>query len=1796
MLATARGMPAPCRVLGITWAGNGSLALCGSMPPDGGGAPSPTQSGFVQFWTLPPGSSSLQPRRGIFGSRAAAQPALCLAHVGRRGASAADVEAGRDAGLVVSGMLDGSLCVWDRRYVSQCEMFHRDNEQLRSRRVALATDLGGGGPAVRAARGRRGGAGADDERWHFGWACAMRRHACAVTALCCEDDAGSGVGSVLLSGDASGAVVMWHLVQLAGEKDATVPAIFALEVMRCLSAGSAVPRPAMWSVGDSLSVERMYRSGSETQTGLGISASSTALPPAAAAAAAADHLSLHAGRRVALDLSVCSICFERSAGFFEGKAYIATLGADVISVPLSPAFTGGGGADGGRGGDRGGGRGAGGRGAGGGGGDGGSIRSSASLGDVLLRGHGGGSAGMSGGGGELWGLAAGGTGSGGGGHSSRQQAGAAGAAGGPGGLTAERHTRADTAVASWYFTCADDKSLRRWCLREKRQLAARVFRARPRVMACSTHRIKPQPGFMAASDAAVVAAAAAAMASAHAKTFNSAGPYTSVRQSSSSSSGAAHKGGEAANPAAPDAHQAVAQRHIAVGFDSGDLVVLLNDPEQPRRLPNAYSHEVCERRAGDRDDDDIGRNDGAGDAERYGGAEGVVFAEPDGQPLTALAYSPDGKMLAVGTLGGHVHVLATCLPGTTCGTKSGSAESAKAGGGGFVDGCCCYVSIATLEGHASVVAHLDWSLTPVDPWATLEGGVAVAQAHHIAREGMPHLRTSSAAGDLQFWNLRQAWNTANLANVEGTGERAHVVPTPQVFARDAAWATHTCPVGWSVQGIWTPHAVRSRRGGIGGLFEGSNAATPAAAWVLGGGVNAVHTTEPDAGWADDIVTTLNGAGADPMGVGAAAASNSRAATKAREEYASAAATAAASGSSPWSPSRTAALAVADDAGCVTLFRYPAVGDDPVGKSFAAHSLRVSAVRWTSGNEYLITTGANDRCIFQWKSDYVQEADAAAARRSEEAVRALGVGGAMVLPGGGYDGAGDAGGSDVYAQLHAPASAAAHRALALPSAAALNADRNRRYNLVFAQPWRSAVREPSRFFSQSAAEQAAAQRWLSNSARLPSSGLILDHVHGFGNTAVVLPAVEEGGGAKRLAAGGGAGASCGMGGHQLGAGEAPQCRDNLRFCCGGDAVAFFAAALGVVHGRPGSAQTAAGGGAAGGGGAHGKQRLHNGHRRKIVCMDVHSEGHIAATGDFSGDAPGSPKPSILLWDTNSGNTLVAIAGFHRVGIALLAFCNAGPGSASSLGDRLVSVGLDEDRSVAVHGLDGALIAFARGRAFNGCRPSALCFGGRDGDLITVCGAARIQFWALDADGLHSKKGVFGGVGGGGGGMCGGGGVGGGLFGGGAMHSGGALHDGGGAQPHLMCLSMLGNDVVTGQADGSLYLWKGRCRTQVRPGIGGGASGRQGHASAVTSLCPLDDGEGVASGSLGGTVILWDRALRPTARISLATCELLRPLVRGPLRVRALRVRGGASSAVRTLLVGTFDGEVLELTTLSDAEAGGGGGGRRGDGGPAASVLSDAVTGAHKLAEGHSFGAVRALAAHPTKQEYATAGDDGTVRVWDAPSRRLVARATVGGVRGGSSSSSSSSSSDGGGVGGVGGVGDLPRCLAYSVDGAHLAIGLADGALMICDSGLKMGAAQRARRQRQQQHRWQQQQQQQQQQHEAAALQRQRQRTKQQGQQHKQPSQGTQQSLAMRSASVVGGGGVPPLLLDDDSIYPLSRAQLAHCSVEVRPERRAAPVALHRLPALGSHPLAAPRATNTTVNPPSPQSRPCRARSL
>jgi microtubule-associated protein-like 6 len=75
------------------------------------------------------------------------------------------------------------------------------------------------------------------------------------------------------------------------------------------------------------------------------------------------------------------------------------------------------------------------------------------------------------------------------------------------------------------------------------------------------------------------------------------------------------------------------------------------------------------------------------------------------------------------------------------------------------------------------------------------------------------------------------------------------------------------------------------------------------------------------------------------------------------------------------------LATADDFGKVKLFKYP----NPVEKSghqaYMGHSSHVTNVRFLKQGNYLISTGGEDKCIFQWKyfldKESAQQSQAAA---------------------------------------------------------------------------------------------------------------------------------------------------------------------------------------------------------------------------------------------------------------------------------------------------------------------------------------------------------------------------------------------------------------------------------------------------------------------------------------------------------------------------------------------------------------------------------------------------------------------------------------------------------------------------------------------------------------------------------------------------------------------------------------------------------------------------------------------------
>jgi WD40 repeat protein len=60
------------------------------------------------------------------------------------------------------------------------------------------------------------------------------------------------------------------------------------------------------------------------------------------------------------------------------------------------------------------------------------------------------------------------------------------------------------------------------------------------------------------------------------------------------------------------------------------------------------------------------------------------------------------------------------------------------------------------------------------------------------------------------------------------------------------------------------------------------------------------------------------------------------------------------------------LAVGDDDSSVKLFRYPCSEEGSSAITYKGHSSHVMNVRWSVGDEYLVSVGGNDKCAFIWK--------------------------------------------------------------------------------------------------------------------------------------------------------------------------------------------------------------------------------------------------------------------------------------------------------------------------------------------------------------------------------------------------------------------------------------------------------------------------------------------------------------------------------------------------------------------------------------------------------------------------------------------------------------------------------------------------------------------------------------------------------------------------------------------------------------------------------------------------------------
>ncbi|GLE10516.1 hypothetical protein PINS_up022661 [Pythium insidiosum] len=424
-------------------------------------------------------------------------------------------------------------------------------------------------------------------------------------------------------------------------------------------------------------------------------------------------------------------------------------------------------------------------------------------------------------------------------------------------------------------------------------------------------------------------------------------------------------------------------------------------------------------------------------------------------------------------------------------------------------------------------------------------------------------------------------------------------------------------------------------------------------------------------------------------------------------------------------------------------------------------------------------------------------------------------------------------------------------------------------------------------------------------------------------------------------------------------------------------------------------------------------------RLISCVAVHPRGDLVVTGEIAAGAsatvPRKTAPRLVAWDANSGSTVAQIETIHGRGIALLAFAPSG--------QRVASVGMDDDHVLALYALSGdGMPQFKLLASMKTSKQPvhALCFHDQRDDELVTAGTRHVLFWSTASVAPAAATTTTA--------------VPGRRHGAGSSHShggGGGSGGGAGAVALSMKKGLLGTDgaadavvlsaafvawhpqqssVVTGQQDGSLRVWKARqcVDTYVKA-----------HDRAVQALRVDPKRPHVLySAGLDGRIAVWTAKLE---RLTVVDLEKLQP--DGGNRLFSVAVK---SLCVRDdrVLFSTAGGDVGELVerVMSPPSR-------------SAGVASTAVS--YRLQvhlQSHCKGELWGLATHPHKLLFVTAGDDGSVRLWDAATRCLSAVYTIGasGKAGASSAKC--------------------RAAAFSSDGSHVAVGLVDGQVVVLNEAL------------------------------------------------------------------------------------------------------------------------------------------------
>ncbi|XP_057217479.1 echinoderm microtubule-associated protein-like 6 isoform X1 [Triplophysa rosa] len=188
----------------------------------------------------------------------------------------------------------------------------------------------------------------------------------------------------------------------------------------------------------------------------------------------------------------------------------------------------------------------------------------------------------------------------------------------------------------------------------------------------------------------------------------------------------------------------------------------------------------------------------------------------------------------------------------------------------------------------------------------------------------------------------------------------------------------------------------------------------------------------------------------------------------------------------------------------------------------------------------------------------------------------------------------------------------------------------------------------------------------------------------------------------------------------------------------------------------------------------------------------------------------------------------------------------------------------------------------------------------------------------------------------------------------------------------------NLTFTGAINGDVYVWRDHFLVRVVA---------KAHTGPVfTMYTTLRDGLIVTGGKErptkeGGAVKLWDQEMKRCRAFQLETglpVETVRSVCRGKGKI----------------LVGTKDGEIIEVGEKNAAS--------------------------NTMINGHTQGRIWGLAAHPSKDVFISASDDGTIRIWDLADKKLLNKVSLG---------------------------HPAKCAAYSPNGEMVSIGMENGEFIV-----------------------------------------------------------------------------------------------------------------------------------------------------